>query len=115
MNWQEIIVLIIVGYALYYLATKFIKKDNCNDNNCDCSQMKYLQTYLKRISILLGMYTASRVFFYFNNIDNFTSATILEFIEGLRFDISALVYINIPIFLLFLLPHNYKGNKYYWW
>ncbi len=75
--------------------------------------MKYLQTYLKRISILLGMYTASRVFFYFNNIDNFTSATILEFIEGLRFDISALVYINIPIFLLFLLPHNYKGNKHY--
>lgn len=75
--------------------------------------MKYLQTYLKRISILLGMYTASRVFFYFNNIDSFTSATILEFIEGLRFDISALVYVNIPIFLLLLLPHNYKGNKYY--
>ena len=75
--------------------------------------MKYLQTYLKRISILLGMYTASRVFFYFNNIDNFTSATILEFIEGLRFDISALVYINIPIFLLIILPHNYKENKYY--
>jgi len=49
--------------------------------------MKYLQTYLKRISILLVMYTTSRVFFYFNNIDNFTSATILEFIEGLRFDI----------------------------
>jgi len=37
MNWQEIIVLIIVGYALYYLATKFTNKDNCNDNNCDCS------------------------------------------------------------------------------
>ena len=81
MNWQEIIVLIIVGYALYYLVTKFTKKDNCNGNNCDCSQMKYLQTYLKRISILLGMYTASRVFFYFNNIDSFTSATVLEFIE----------------------------------
>ena len=75
--------------------------------------MKYLQTYLKRISILLGMYTASRVFFYFNNIDSFTSATVLEFIEGLRFDISALVYINIPIFLLLILPHNYKENKYY--
>ncbi|MBT5615501.1 MAG: LTA synthase family protein, partial [Flavobacteriales bacterium] len=68
---------------------------------------------MKRISILLGMYTTSRVFFYFNNIDNFTSATILEFIEGLRFDISALVYINIPIFLLIILPHNYKENKYY--
>jgi phosphoglycerol transferase MdoB-like AlkP superfamily enzyme len=75
--------------------------------------MKYLQTYLKRISILLGMYTASRVFFYFNNLDSFTSATILEFIEGLRFDISALVYINIPIFLILILPHNYKENKYY--
>jgi len=75
--------------------------------------MKYLQTYLKRISILLGIYTASRVFFYFNNIDSFTSANVLEFIEGLRFDISALVYINIPIFLLLILPHNYKENKYY--
>mgnify|MGYP000559886174 CR=1 FL=1 len=78
--------------------------------------MKYLQTYLKRISILLGMYTASRVFFYFNNIDSFTSATVLEFIEGLRFDISALVYINIPIFLLLIFPpasfsENYKFQK----
>lgn len=56
------------------------------------------------------IYTASRVYFYINNIDNFKHATIIEFIEGWRFDISALIYINIPFLILLLLPTKFRKN-----
>ena len=75
--------------------------------------MKYFNTYCNRMLSLLGMYTASRIYFYINNSDVIESNYFLEFIEGLRFDISALVYINIPLFILLFLPHNLRGNKYY--
>ena len=75
--------------------------------------MKYLSTFFKRITLLLAFYTTSRLYFYINNIDAFTDVSLLEFIEGIRFDISALFYINIPFFILLLLPHNLRANKYY--
>ena len=73
----------------------------------------YLITYVKRILLLLGLYTTSRIFFYYNNIDSFSSLSLFEFIEGLRFDISALAYINIPLIILLFLPHNLRRNKHY--
>ena len=75
--------------------------------------MKYFNTYYNRILTLLGMYTASRVYFYINNNGAIDPYYFLEFIEGLRFDISALAYINIPLFILLFLPHNLRANKYY--
>ena len=75
--------------------------------------MKFFNTYLKRLLSLLGMYTASRIYFYINNNSTIDLYYFLEFIEGLRFDISALVYINIPLFILLFLPHNLRGNRYY--
>jgi phosphoglycerol transferase MdoB-like AlkP superfamily enzyme len=75
--------------------------------------MKYLSTFFKRIILLLAFYTTSRLYFYINNIDAFTDVSLLEFTEGIRFDISALFYINIPLLILLLLPHNLRANKYY--
>jgi len=75
--------------------------------------MKYFLIYFKRILALLAIYTTSRIFLFFNNFDSFNNASILEFIEGLRFDLSALVYINIPLLLLLLIPHNFRVYKYY--
>lgn len=75
--------------------------------------MKFFNTYLKRLLSILGMYTASRIYFYINNNSTIDLYYFLEFIEGLRFDISALVYINIPLFILLFLPHNLRGNRYY--
>jgi glucan phosphoethanolaminetransferase (alkaline phosphatase superfamily) len=75
--------------------------------------MKYLSTFFKRIILLLVFYTTNRIYFYINNIENFTGVNLLEFIEGVRFDISALFYINIPLLILLLLPHNLRANKYY--
>ena len=75
--------------------------------------MKYLLLYSKRIIALLALYIASRTFFYLNNFDSLNNASVLEFIEGVRFDLSALIYINIPLLLLLLIPHNFRANKYY--
>jgi len=75
--------------------------------------MKYFLIYFKRILALLAIYTTSRIFLFFNNFDSFNNASILEFIEGLRFDLSALVYINIPLLLLLLIPQNFRVYKYY--
>ena len=75
--------------------------------------MKYLFTYCNRLLILLAMYTASRIYFYLNNSETIDLHYFLEFLEGLRFDISALVYINIPLFIMLLLPHNLRTHNYY--
>ena len=68
--------------------------------------MIFFFTYLKRITFLILIYTTSRIYFYINNIDSFNNTTIIEFIEGLRFDISALSYINIPVLVLLFLANN---------
>ncbi len=73
--------------------------------------MQFFKTYIKRLGYLLVIYTSSRIFFYINNTHTFIDSTFLEFLEGIRFDISALVYINIPLLLLLLLPHNLRTNK----
>jgi len=75
--------------------------------------MKYLFTYCNRLLTLLGMYTASRIYFYLNNSETIDLHYFLEFLEGLRFDISALVYINIPLFFMLFLPHNLRIHNYY--
>ncbi len=59
------------------------------------------------------MYTASRIYFYLNNSETIDLHYFLEFLEGLRFDISALVYINIPLFIMLFLPHNLRIHNYY--
>ena len=75
--------------------------------------MKFFITYCKRILILLALYSSSRIYFYLNNNDIIDTHYFLEFVAGLRFDISALVYINIPLFILLLLPHNLRSEKKY--
>ena len=75
--------------------------------------MKFLFTFIKRIVFLLIIYSTSRLYFYINNSDYFTNVSFLDFLEGIRFDVSALFYINIPLFLLLLLPNNLRANIYY--
>jgi len=75
--------------------------------------MKFLITYYRRILLLLALYTTSRIYFYLNNKETIDPHYFLEFIAGLRFDISALVYINIPLFILLILPHNLRSRKNY--
>lgn len=76
--------------------------------------MKFLFNYLRRLSFLILIYTTSRIYLYLNNTDSFNNVRIIEFVEGWRFDISALVYINIPILLLLLIPTNFRKRDNFW-
>ena len=75
--------------------------------------MKYLYNFYKRIFFLLVIYSFCRVSFYIFNSEQFTSNVFLSFIEGIRFDISALIYINIPILILLLFPTNLREKTLY--
>lgn len=74
-----------------------------------------LLTFLKRVLSLCLIYSTSRFAFYLYNLSNNESKqTILAFIEGIRFDVSALLYINIPFLFLigvqYFIAHS-KGFK----
>ena len=71
------------------------------------------KTFLKRIFYLTLIYTSSRVFLFYNNLDSFAVYSLLEFIEGVRFDISVLFYINAPLLLLLLIPTKYRQKEIY--
>ena len=75
--------------------------------------MSYLKVFLKRIIYLLGFYSVSRFFLFLNNLDSFSTISLVEFLEGLRFDISALLYINLPLLILLLFPTNLRIRKSY--
>lgn len=66
--------------------------------------MIYLKTFYKRILFLLLIYSSSRVLFYIFNNEYFSSNILGSIVEGIRFDISALFYINIPLLILLLFP-----------
>ena len=68
-------------------------------------------TYLKRLIFLVLIYTTSRIYFYLNNINSFNNVSIREFIEGWRFDISALMYINTLLLILMLFPTNFRKKN----
>ena len=74
--------------------------------------LHFLPTFIIVVSVSMIFYTISRLIFYFNNLESFHmyshADTILAFLEGLRFDVSALFLINTPFFLLALIPLKMK-------
>ena len=66
-----------------------------------------LRLLLRRFTLLLGVYMLLRLGFYLFNLTTFrgleTGAVFLAFFRGLRFDISALLWVNLPLVLLSLL------------
>lgn len=78
--------------------------------------IKHLISFLKRILSLCAIYAISRmVFFFYNYSFNQIDELLLALVEGLRFDISALLYINLPVFVLwiihFFIPHKKGFNR----
>ena len=63
---------------------------------------------LKRLGIVLLLFTLTRLFFYFFNLSLFSDVSTTELIKalvvGVRFDLSVVIYFNLPIILMQLLP-----------
>lgn len=75
--------------------------------------MKYFKIFYLRIFYLLLIYSSSRVLFYLFNTDDFETNILNSFLEGIRFDISSLLYINILLLLFLLFPVNLREKKTY--
>ena len=69
---------------------------------------------LKRLGIVLVLFTFTRLFFYFFNLSLFSDVSFGELMKalivGIRFDISVVIYFNLVIILMHLLP---VGKGYY--
>ncbi len=71
------------------------------------------------VLLVMGLYTISRLFFYWINIDLYPNISTRHLIElligGMRFDLTAALYLSSIYILLFLLPlpTPLRNNKYY--
>ena len=69
-----------------------------------------LKITAKRLSLLLLVYFGLRLAFYYFNQDVFEAAStgqlLLAFLHGIRFDISAILYLNLPFVVLSVFPGN---------
>ena len=71
-------------------------------------------TFLKRVLSLSLIYSISRLAFYYYNPNDFASEQMVwAFLEGIRFDLSALLYINIPFLLLLCVKYFISHSKVY--
>ena len=65
-----------------------------------------IRLLLRRLALLLGVYTLLRLGFYVFNFGTFrgldAGAVVLAFVRGLRYDVSALLWVNLPLVLLSL-------------
>lgn len=72
---------------------------------------------LLRMLLVYAAYTVARLLFYLFNLNLFADVTFSElvrmFVGGLKFDTSAIVYTNILVIVLHILPFNFRYNKTY--
>jgi len=74
---------------------------------------KTLFLFLKRIFWVVISYQICRALFYIFNIQFFDKISTSEFIGGLRFDLSAIAYINLIFVILHFLPFQVYFSKMY--
>ena len=78
---------------------------------------QHIKVLLKRLLIVLVLYVATRLYFYALNYNFFSAVQFFPlmkmFFYGIRFDISAIVYTNVLIIILHVIPGNFKNHKIY--
>ena len=66
---------------------------------------------------MMGVYSLFRLLFFLFNLDSFSENSfaeiLLSFIVGLRFDLSAVIYVNALFIILHLLPFNLRFSNWY--
>jgi len=76
-----------------------------------------LLTTLKRISFLFIIYQFLRILFFLYNKHLFQEVGITNFLRimqgGISFDLTALLYLNLLYFILYLLPLKFAENRIY--
>src|SRR6185295_15305207 len=79
--------------------------------------LSFLVMIAKRILLLMVLYQLCRLFFFGFNISYFhfqESRSVLEiFLGSLRFDLAAILYLNVVYIGMFILPLNVRFNRAY--
>ncbi|MBQ7490246.1 MAG: LTA synthase family protein [Bacteroidales bacterium] len=70
-------------------------------------------TLLLRLGCIMVVYTLLRVIFFAFNSSFFPEVTFGCFVYGLRFDLSALAYLNAVYAFLLIIPANFVFSKWY--
>ena len=72
---------------------------------------------LKRLSVLFILYQVMRLIFFFYNRHHFPEVGFRDMLRlmygGFRFDLTAILYLNLLYILLYLLPVPFRTNKLY--
>ncbi|HIA35863.1 MAG TPA: alkaline phosphatase family protein [Flavobacteriales bacterium] len=79
--------------------------------------MIHFKLLFKRLGIILLLFTICRLLFFLINGEFFTESGLFNwifiFIHGIRFDISAIVYIHLPFILLHIIPLPQRNSSWY--
>ncbi|MEN8119064.1 MAG: sulfatase-like hydrolase/transferase [Bacteroidota bacterium] len=90
---------------------------NINNNQWSLYNLQEEYVLLKRIFLLMVLFSISRLGFYLFNAEYYTDLNLLRTLKifggGLKFDISAIMFINVLYVLLFLLPFPFRYKKIY--
>ncbi len=81
------------------------------------NQTGHIRTLILRLFILLLVFSISRVLFYLFNSHYFYFDSAWQFLQvlvyGLRFDISVIIYINLPFIFFHILPNPFREKAWY--
>lgn len=66
-----------------------------------------------RLGILLLIYSIFRVVFWLLNLRFFPDTPFIAFVAGIRFDLAALMWLNIPVVILHILPLPWRSHAAY--
>ncbi len=73
----------------------------------------FLRLLLLRLGIVSLLYTALRVLFFVLNNQHFNDAPFISFVGGIRFDVAAIILLNIPVIILHLIPLPWRHTPVY--
>lgn len=71
---------------------------------------KSVALFFKRFFIVLCIYQICRFLFYFFNKNSFENVSSNAFLAGIRFDLSAIAYINLILAIFHFIPGAFKFN-----
>jgi len=79
--------------------------------------LSHITVFFYRFILLIALFTVSRILFYAFNANYFSDIDFFHLLKilfaGIRFDISALYYFNIPFIVFSLVPGNFKNKNAY--
>ena len=73
----------------------------------------FLRQALLRMGLSLAFFMMCRTVFYTFNRAILPTPTVADFLWGIRFDLSAAAYVNVLLWLIYLLPFDFRAKKNY--